>query len=211
MAVRVHPFPSRTRQLSSLALTILGWKRPGKISRCQHKRSDERILSSLLFILLRKQRLRHSRGYSKGLGGKRPATQAKNSMAPVCSLGPCRAAMHRMAGVCRWVRIPTQQLLMPAGITAFQGVLRLRALGLRRPGSVKFPICLKRGESGGKYRAGKGPAEAIAPFASDKIPPFGRTAYFQGPRIGAALPFPPARENSLKTNKKSPAKPDTKP
>ena len=37
MAVRVHPFPSRTRQLSSLALTILGWKRPGKISRCQHK------------------------------------------------------------------------------------------------------------------------------------------------------------------------------
>ena len=31
MAVRVHPFPSRTRQLSSLALTILGWKRPGKI------------------------------------------------------------------------------------------------------------------------------------------------------------------------------------
>ncbi len=97
MAVRVHPFPSRTRQLSSLALTILGWKRPGKISRCQHKRSDERILSSLLFILLRKQRLRHSRGYSKGLGGKRPATQAKNSMAPVCSLGPCRAAMHRVA------------------------------------------------------------------------------------------------------------------
>ena len=35
MAVRVHPFPSRTRQLSSLALTILGWKRPGKISRCR--------------------------------------------------------------------------------------------------------------------------------------------------------------------------------
>ena len=25
MAVRVHPFPSRTRQLSSLAPTILGW------------------------------------------------------------------------------------------------------------------------------------------------------------------------------------------
>lgn len=117
----------------------------------------------------------------KAWAAQKPEMQAKNSMAPVCSLGPCRAAMHRMAGVCRWVRIPTQQLLMPAGITAFQGVLRLRALGLRRPGSVKFPICLKRGESGGKYRAGKGPAEAIAPFASDKIPPFGRTAYFQGP------------------------------
>ena len=37
MAVRVHPFPSRTRQLSSLALKILGWKRPGKIRRCRHK------------------------------------------------------------------------------------------------------------------------------------------------------------------------------
>ena len=28
---RVHPFPSRTRKLSSLLLTILGWRRPGKI------------------------------------------------------------------------------------------------------------------------------------------------------------------------------------
>ena len=37
MTVRVHPFPSRTRQLSSLVPTILGWKRPGTIGRCQHK------------------------------------------------------------------------------------------------------------------------------------------------------------------------------
>ena len=29
---RVHPFPFRTRKLSSLLLTILGWRRPGKIS-----------------------------------------------------------------------------------------------------------------------------------------------------------------------------------
>ena len=36
MTLRVHLFPSRTRQLSSLVLTILGWKRPGTISRCQH-------------------------------------------------------------------------------------------------------------------------------------------------------------------------------
>ena len=40
MTVRVHPFPSRTRQLSSLVPTILGWKRPGKIGRCQHKQED---------------------------------------------------------------------------------------------------------------------------------------------------------------------------
>ena len=31
IAVRVHPFPSRTRQLSSPAPKILGWRRPGKI------------------------------------------------------------------------------------------------------------------------------------------------------------------------------------
>ena len=42
MTVRVHPFPSRTRQLSSLVPTILGWKRPGKIGRCQHKRQPPR-------------------------------------------------------------------------------------------------------------------------------------------------------------------------
>ena len=36
IAARVHPFPYRTRKLSSLALKILGGKLPGKISRCQH-------------------------------------------------------------------------------------------------------------------------------------------------------------------------------
>ena len=36
IAARVHPFPYRTRKLSSLALKILGGKLPGKISRRQH-------------------------------------------------------------------------------------------------------------------------------------------------------------------------------
>ena len=36
IAVRVHPFPSRTRKLSSLAPKILGGQLPGKIGRCQH-------------------------------------------------------------------------------------------------------------------------------------------------------------------------------
>ena len=40
MTVRVHPFPFRTRKLSSLVPTILGWKRPGTIGRCQHKYSS---------------------------------------------------------------------------------------------------------------------------------------------------------------------------
>ena len=34
---RVHPFPSRTRKLSSLLLTILGWRRPGKIGSANTK------------------------------------------------------------------------------------------------------------------------------------------------------------------------------
>ena len=38
--MRVHPFPSRTRKLSSLVPTILGWKRPGTIGRRQHKHSS---------------------------------------------------------------------------------------------------------------------------------------------------------------------------
>ena len=38
IAARVHPFPYRTRKLSSLALKILGGKLLGKISRCQHEK-----------------------------------------------------------------------------------------------------------------------------------------------------------------------------
>ena len=34
---RVHPFPFRTRKLSSAVPKILGWRRLGKIGQCQHK------------------------------------------------------------------------------------------------------------------------------------------------------------------------------
>ena len=37
ITMRVHPFPFRTRKLSSSVATILGWRRPGKIARRQHK------------------------------------------------------------------------------------------------------------------------------------------------------------------------------
>ena len=40
IAVRVHPFPSRTRKLSSSASKILGGQLPGKIGRRQHKYSS---------------------------------------------------------------------------------------------------------------------------------------------------------------------------
>ena len=44
MTVRVHPFPFRTRQLSSLVLTILAWRRAGKISQRQHKAKQISLL-----------------------------------------------------------------------------------------------------------------------------------------------------------------------
>ena len=54
LAMRVHPFPSRTRQLSSSVLTILGWKRPGKIRRCRHKqKQSRRKICGFLFLFFR--------------------------------------------------------------------------------------------------------------------------------------------------------------
>ena len=36
MTMRIHPFPFRTRKLSSSVPKILGRRRPGKIGRCRH-------------------------------------------------------------------------------------------------------------------------------------------------------------------------------
>ena len=49
IAVRVHPFPFRTRQLSSSAPKILGWRRPGKIDSANTKRrsKDRRLVLAL--------------------------------------------------------------------------------------------------------------------------------------------------------------------
>ena len=52
IAVRVHPFPSRTRQLSSLAPKILGWRRPGKIGSADTKRSGLDRARPLLYSSL---------------------------------------------------------------------------------------------------------------------------------------------------------------
>ena len=40
---RVHPFPSRTRKLSSLLPTILGWRRPGKIGSANIEKTPNRV------------------------------------------------------------------------------------------------------------------------------------------------------------------------
>ena len=40
LAVRVHPFPFRTRKLSSPVPTILAWRRAGKIGQRQHNEPE---------------------------------------------------------------------------------------------------------------------------------------------------------------------------
>ena len=51
LAVRVHPFPFRTRQLSSPAPKILVWRRTGKIGRRQDK--EERQGENPVFFLFK--------------------------------------------------------------------------------------------------------------------------------------------------------------
>ena len=64
IAVRVHPFPSRTRKLSSLAPKILGGQLPGKIGRCQ-----------LIFALIA-QSVEHA-AVNRGVTGSSPVRGAK--------------------------------------------------------------------------------------------------------------------------------------
>ena len=47
--MRVHPFPFRTRKLSSPVPTILVWRRTGKIGQCQHGRPQSFDCGLLLF------------------------------------------------------------------------------------------------------------------------------------------------------------------
>ena len=90
MAVGVHPFPSRTRQLSPLALKILGWKRPGKISRCRHKQHpvipDAASYSSLAQLVERSAVNRNVVGSSPTGGAslrKETQTEHRASGAPI--------------------------------------------------------------------------------------------------------------------------------
>ncbi len=48
IAARVHPFPSRTRKLSSLALKILAWRRAGKIGNANTKETTTSVVSFVL-------------------------------------------------------------------------------------------------------------------------------------------------------------------
>ena len=43
MAKRIHPFPFRTRKLSSSALMVLGGRPPGRVGRCRNERWSRRF------------------------------------------------------------------------------------------------------------------------------------------------------------------------
>lgn len=51
IAARVHPFPFRTRKLSSPVPKILVWRRTGKIGQCQHKKPQSFDCGFLRFCL----------------------------------------------------------------------------------------------------------------------------------------------------------------
>ena len=50
MVTRVHLFPFRTQQLSSFTVTILGWRRPGKITQRLHLKQQRKLLLFLLRV-----------------------------------------------------------------------------------------------------------------------------------------------------------------
>ena len=82
IAMRVHPFPSRTRQLSSSVPKILGGQPPGKIGRRRHKKElRPKGLSSFLF-----QRHPMSRGLPFG-------RTVRNIVAPLGRAPPVAALL----------------------------------------------------------------------------------------------------------------------
>ena len=69
---RVHPFPSRTRKLSSLLLTILGWRRPGKIGSANTKplRRKSRGFCPIMENRVELRRTARSYGEAQGSSGE---------------------------------------------------------------------------------------------------------------------------------------------
>ena len=83
---RVHPFPFRTRQLSSFLLTILGWRRPGKIGSCRipKKRTVQTDCSFLCHsVVLYLPRPRATKLAGDGAEAERPLCGMQRSGCPV--------------------------------------------------------------------------------------------------------------------------------
>ena len=77
MTVRVHPFPFRTRKLSSPVPKILVWRRTGKIGQCQHKKPE--LISGFVYAFLA-QSVEHA-AVNRGVVGSSPTRGAKRELA----------------------------------------------------------------------------------------------------------------------------------
>ncbi len=74
---RVHPFPFRTRKLSSAVPKILAWRRAGKIGHCRHKRDTaERKFCCFHFYSSLAQSVEHLT-VNQVVAGSSPAGGAK--------------------------------------------------------------------------------------------------------------------------------------
>ena len=65
IAGRVHLFPSRTQQLSSLALMILGGRPPGKAGRCRFYKRDQFLLVSFSVSVICKSTVNYRVGLNQ--------------------------------------------------------------------------------------------------------------------------------------------------
>ena len=141
---RVHPFPSRTRKLSSLLLTILGWRRPGKIGSANTEPRDE----SRGVLLCRRSEFGMPTAPSRdrSMGGTPPASYERAGGA----LHNGRDALFRCTGgnACGDKRRPEGEPPYGGGaLNARRGrrpaVERsgTNALGVRRPVSAAAPRC----------------------------------------------------------------------
>ena len=89
---RVHPFPFRTRKLSSAVPTILAWRRAGKIGHCRHN-SYSKIglaVSSYSSLAQSVEHLTVNQGVtgSSPVGGAKTKTESKRTPFLFCfSLG----------------------------------------------------------------------------------------------------------------------------
>ena len=106
---RVHPFPSRTRKLSSLLPTILGWRRPGKIGsaniKAQHASVEPFPFSTSKKAEASKLATRRVSRFAAPVRGCKSGTLLSDALAFIC---------HRQR---RGIRLPT-------------------ILGWRRPGKI---------------------------------------------------------------------------
>ena len=95
ITTRVHLFPFRTQKLSSLVPTILGWRRPGKIGRCQH--IFEAVSKMLPHFFVVRNAIAFSpaaRAFACFTGKFFPRVQREGFCAPYRSR-TCRAAKRR--------------------------------------------------------------------------------------------------------------------